>query len=99
MQRILGLLGLSAMQIESSTGISKGRTRRRPSEAWFAARTLEESRTWLRFAENYERCGFGTPKLKYIAKRMRQRIAESEAVAPAPPVRPFPVRIAVAIAF
>ena len=70
---------------------------RTPSDAWFASRTLEQSRAWLRAAENYERCGFGTPKLKYIAKRMRQRIAESEAMAP--PVRPFPVRIAVAIAF
>ena len=72
---------------------------RTPSDAWFASRTLEQSRAWLRAAENYERCGFGTPKLKYIAMRMRQRIAEFEAVAPSSLVRPFPVRIAVAIAF
>ena len=71
------------MRIEPQTGVSRGRTRKGPSEAWFAARTLEESRAWLKAAENYERCGFGTPKLRYIAKRMRQRIAEFEAMATA----------------
>lgn len=78
------------MRIESSTVISKGRTRRRPTDAWFAARTLEESRAWLKVAENYERCGFGTPKLRYIAKRMRHRIAELEAIAIAPAARRCP---------
>jgi hypothetical protein len=60
----------------------KGRPERRPSESWFAARTLGESRAWLKAAENYERCGFGTPKLRYIAERMRQRIAGFESKAP-----------------
>lgn len=61
----------------------KGRPARRPSGAWFAARTLDESRAWLKAAENYERCGFGTPKLRYIAERMRQRIAGFESRDPA----------------
>jgi len=52
---------------------------RRPSDAWFAAKSLEQSRTWLQASENYERCGFGTPKLRYIATRMRRQIAELEA--------------------
>jgi hypothetical protein len=72
------------MRIESSTVMSKGRTRRRPSDAWFAAHTLEQSRAWLTVAENYERCGFGTPKLRYIARRMRGRIAELESSARQP---------------
>ena len=54
---------------------------RTPSDAWFASRTLAQSRAWLKAAENYELCGFGTPKLTYIAKRMRQRIAKFEAKA------------------
>jgi hypothetical protein len=52
---------------------------RAPSEAWFAARSLEQSRAWLEASESYERCGFGTPKLRYIAARMRARIAEFKA--------------------
>jgi hypothetical protein len=78
------------MRIESSTVMPKGRTRRQPSDAWFAARTLEESRAWLKVAENYERCGFGTPKLTYIATRMRHRIEELEAIAIAPAFRRCP---------
>jgi hypothetical protein len=78
------------MRIEPQTGAFQGRKIRRPSEAWFAARTLEQSRAWLKAAENYERCGFGTPKLTYIAKRMRQRISEFEAVAAAPAIRGCP---------
>jgi hypothetical protein len=52
---------------------------RKPTDAWFAAHNLEQSREWVRVSENYERSGFGTPKLRYIARRMRQRIAEFEA--------------------
>jgi len=74
------------MRVNLPTVVSHGRNRKGPSDAWFAARTLEQSRAWLAAAENYQSCGFGTPKLTYIAMRMRQRIAEFEAMTKLPAI-------------
>jgi hypothetical protein len=60
----------------SSAAPQPARKRKGPSEAWFAARTLEQSLAWIKAAENYERCGFGSPKLRYIAERLRLQVAE-----------------------
>jgi hypothetical protein len=89
---VLLRVGLIIVKTRTLAGQRK-ETIRTPSDAWIAARNLDQSRAWLEAAENYERCGFGTPKLRYIAKRMRQRIADFEASRVDSPAATAPVAI------
>jgi hypothetical protein len=68
------------MKNSSSTRQSRKPSKKSPSDSWFASKDLALCHLWLTTVENYERCGFGTPKTRYIGQRMRERIAQLEAV-------------------